>query len=173
MFLLSPSLVHAQQVAISIDNTPGDCRARGVFVAPVSALIAWQVLTDYDGISRFVRSMRSSRVEKIAAGRKFVRQDAEASVFMVRRHMHVLLEIEEDPPHRIRFRDVLGEDFQSYTGEWRLSRVPGGTRVDYELAAAPRSGMARTLCRGVLRSSARDLLQQIRAEMLRRAAKTR
>ena len=173
LLLLAHGVARAQGVSVSVENVPGVCRARGVFIVPVPTNVAWQVLTDYAGISRFVKSVRASRIERSADGRKFVRQDAEANVFMVRRRMQVLMEIEEDPLRRIRFRDVLHDDFKSYAGEWRLSRVPGATRVDYELAAVPSSGLARTLCRGVLRSSARDLLRQVRAEMLRRAARSR
>ena len=171
--LLVPGEARPEDVAVTVDNTPGDCGVHGTFVAAVPATIAWAVLTDYDSISRFVKSMYSSRIEHGEDGRKLVRQDAVASAFLVRRHMHVLLEIEEDPGHRIGFRDVLGKDFRSYVGAWKLSAVPGETKVEYELVAVPRSGVARALCRGMLHKAARDLLQEVRAEMMRRTALAR
>ncbi|MEO5987355.1 MAG: SRPBCC family protein [Candidatus Eisenbacteria bacterium] len=156
-----------------MDNVGADCGVHGTFVVGVPAKLAWEVLTDYDGLSRFVTSMHSSRLEEGDSGRRFVRQEAVAKVFFVRRRMRVLLEIQEDPLHRVGFRDVLGKDFRSYIGEWKLSDAPGGTRVEYQLVALPRAAAARVLCRGLLVGTAHDLLVQVRAEMLKRAAKAR
>lgn len=170
---LIPAPAQPAEVAVIVDDTRGDCGVRGAFVAPVSATIAWKVLTDYDGISRFVKSMHSSRMERGKDGRRLLRQDAVAKVFLVRRHMRVLLEIQEDSGKRISFHDVLGKDFRSYVGEWRLSSVSNETRVEYELLAVPRAAVARALCRGMLHNAARDLLEEVRAEMMRRAAGAR
>ena len=45
-----------------------------------------------------------------------------------------------------------------------------GVEVHYTLLAEPRSSIPRMMCRGMLRSTARQLLEQVRAEMLRRKA---
>jgi hypothetical protein len=169
LLLLVPSPARAEEVAVSVDITRDDCGASGSFVVPVPAGIAWEVLTDYDGIGRYVKSMHSSRMERGDDGRKLVRQDAVASAFLVHRHMHVLLEIEEDPGNRIAFHDILREDFRSYVGQWRLSRVSDGTRVEYEVVAVPRSAIARAVCPGTLRNTAHELLEQVGSEMMRRA----
>ena len=164
---------HASDVEITLDDTSGDCRVQGSFVAPVSRDVAWEVLADYDSIGQFVRSVRKSQVERQPDGRLLVRQEAVGGVFVFRRRMQVLLEIQEDFRTRIRFRDILGKDFRSYAGEWRITAELGGTRVVYEVAAEPRSAVARALCRGSLRNAARDLLEQVRSEMIRRAERLR
>ena len=169
LFLLVPGPARADDPAVSVQSREG-CGVQGVFLAPVPSAIAWQVLTDYDGISRFVHSMQSSRLERGPEGQKRVRQDAVAKAFLVRRHMRLLLEIQEVRGKRIGFRDVLGKDFRSYTGEWRLSAVSGETKVEYEVMAEPRAAVARALCRGMLRNTAQQLLEEVRAEMMRRAA---
>ena len=168
--LLMPGLAWPGEVKVVVDNIPGDCGVRGAFVAAVPAAVAWEVLTDYDGISQFVKSMHSSRMERSDDGRRLLRQDVVASVFLVRRHMRVLLEIQETPGKRIVFHDVLGKDFRSYTGEWRLASVANETSVEYELVAVPRAAFARSLCRGMLRNAAHNLLAEVQAEMMRRAA---
>jgi len=91
------------------------------------------------------------------------------SVFMFKQRIQVLLEIEEEPGTRIGFRDVLGKDFRSYVGEWRLAADSLGTRVVYEIEAQPKGAVARALCRGPLRNAARGLLTEVRVEMIRRA----
>ena len=169
--LLIVGLARASDVDVTLDDTRGSCRVHGTFIVPVSDTVVWDVLADYDSIGQFVRSVRASRMERQADGRRLLRQDAVGGVFLFHRRMQVLLEIQEESGRRIGFRDVLGKDFRSYVGEWRIAADPRGTQVVYELEAEPRGAVARALCRGPLRNAARDLLTQVRVEMLRRAGK--
>jgi len=162
-----PALASDSDVAF--DDTEGSCRVLASFTAPVPRAVAWNVLADYDSIGRFVSSVRTSRMERQPDGRMLLRQDAVGSVFMFKQQIQVLLEIEEEPGSRIRFHDVLGKDFRSYVGEWRITADSLGTRVVYEIEAQPKGAIARALCRGPLRKAARDLLTQVRGEMIRRA----
>lgn len=152
-----------------VANTPADCGVRGSFTAAVPQSVAWEVLTDYDGIARFVSSMHASRMESDSSGHRRLRQQAIARFLLMSRRMEVLLELEETPTRRISFRDQLQGDFLRYHGEWRLSTDGSLVRVEYDLLAEPRSAMARALCRRSLRNTARELLEEVRAEMLRRA----
>jgi len=164
------AVLAAPDVAVKLSSDRGSCAVHGVFDVPVSQAVAWQVLTDYDSLGRFVRSIEASHLERQPDGRLLVRQTAVGSAFLVRRHVRVLLALELDPDHRIGFRDVLGKDFQSYIGEWRLSTDSSATHVEYRLDAEPRGFVARTFCRGALRNTAQELLTQVRAEMIRRAS---
>ena len=168
--LLAAAMARASDVEVALEDVRGSCRVRGSFAAPVPGTVAWEVLTDYDGIGRFVRSVRASRLEQGSDGRLLLHQDAVSGVFLLRRRMQVLLEIHEDSARRIGFRDVLGKDFRSYVGEWRISADSAGTHVDYELEAEPKAAVVRAFCRGVLRNTVEDLLTEVRAEMMRRAA---
>lgn len=155
---------------MTLESSSAGCHVRGAFRAPVTAAQAWGVLTDYDHISEFVRSMRSSRIERGGDGQLLVRQEAVAGALLLHHRVDVLLEIHEEPGRRIRFSDVLGKDFSTYAGEWRISADTSGTRVEYELEAEPRSAMARAFSHLMLRGTVSELLEQVRAEMLRRAA---
>jgi hypothetical protein len=171
VLLLLPALpAWASPADVTVDDTDGSCRVRASFTAPVSRDIAWNVLADYDSIGRFVSSVRTSRMERQADGRFLLRQDAVGSVFMFKHRIQVLLEIEEKAGSRIHFHDVLGKDFRSYVGEWRITADSVGTCVVYEIEAQPKGSIARAFCRGPLRNAARDLLSQVRAEMIRRGA---
>ena len=170
LFLLLTLPAWASPADVTVDDTDGSCRVRASFTAPVSRDIAWNVLSDYDSIGRFVSSVRTSRMERQADGRFLLRQDAVGSVFMFKHRIQVLLEIEEKAGSRIHFHDVLGKDFRSYVGEWRITADSLGTSVVYEIEAQPKGSIARAFCRGPLRNAARDLLSQVRAEMIRRGA---
>jgi hypothetical protein len=166
--LLFAARANADEVAVTLDDSARDCRVHGSFVAPVSPEVAWSVLSDYDHIDRFVRSMVSSHAVRAADGSLRVDQVAVGGVFFLRRRMHVVLETHEEPGRRIAFRDVLAEDFASYAGEWLILPRSGRVEVGYRLAAEPRGTLARAMCRGALRRTARELLGEVRAEMLRR-----
>jgi len=164
------SAVRPGEVLVEMDDGSGGCRVRGEFVVAVTDSIAWATLTDYEGIPRFVRSLRSSRVEQRGAGTLRLRQVAVGGVFVFRRTMQVLLEVHEEPRRRITFRDVARTDFREHVGEWRIAPDSNGVRVHYALTAEPRSATPKALCRGMLRRMARSLLEEVRDEMLRRAS---
>src|SRR5262245_35340197 len=176
--LLVPLVVVAavaspSDVAVTLSSGRGSCGVQGTFAAAVPLDVAWQVLTDYDSLGRFVHSIETSRLERQPDGRLLVRQNAVGGAMLLHRHVSVLLALELSPNRRIAFRDVLGKDFTTYGGEWRLSPDSAATRIEYRLNAEPRGFLARTFCRSALRNTAQELLAEVRDEMIRRAGKTR
>lgn len=167
--LLSARAESGPEVVVTMDESR-PCCVHGTFSAAVSAAVAWDVLADYDSIGRFVPSVQSSRLERLPDGELRLHQEAISSMFLVRKRVKVVLDIEEQPGARIGFRDLLGRDFHSYVGEWRIAPDSAGTKVEYQVEADPRGSLARAMCRGVLRHNAQDLLGQVRREMVRRAA---
>ncbi len=151
-----------------VERVGKSCHVRAGFACVAPDSVVWNVLSDYEHIERFVKSVRSSRVEWRDHDHVMLRQDAVGSVLMFHRRVSVLLDVRETHGQRIRFRDVLGSDFASYVGEWRLAPDSSGTRVEYELATEPKGVVAQSMCRGVLTRTARDLLEQVRAEILPR-----
>ena len=160
---------HADEPVVVMGEAREGCFVQGRFHAAVADTLAWNVLADYDHISRFVSSVRLSRVERRDAGGMLLRQDAVGGFFLFHRRVQVLLEIHEQHGSHIRFHDVLGKDFHEYVGEWNITADSTGTQVHYELKAEPKSPLPRSFCRGMLRRMAQDLLEQVRTEMLRRA----
>jgi hypothetical protein len=128
------------------------------------------VLTDYAHIPSFVESVKHSDVVRRDSTRAQVRQLAAIGVFPLRRTARVTLEVDELPGVRIAFRDLLKQDFHAYSGSWALAGDSVRTVVSYALDASPRVGAPRWLGRGMLSHSARDLLNQVRAEIERRSA---
>jgi hypothetical protein len=159
-------------IAVTLGSGRGSCSVQGVYTAPVSRAVAWQVLTDYDSLGRFVHSIEASRLEHQADGRLLVRQQAVGGPALFQRRVHVLLALDLEPERRIGFNDVLGKDFESYVGEWRLSGDSTATRVEYRLEAEPHGFLAHTFCRGALHGMAEQLLTEVRNEMFRRAGRT-
>jgi len=145
----------------------GAYRIEGSFRVDAPPPVVWAVLTDYDNLSSFVSSMKSSSAARPESGRLVVTQEAVGRAGPFSRTLHVVLDVTEDPPHRIEFHDVSGASFHSYVGAWAIESDRAGTRVTYTLEARPRSSPP-LFGRSILASNARGLLEQVRLEMLRR-----
>ena len=170
MLLATGASAWAANVTVDVREVEGEYRVHGAFTVAVPHATAWDVLADYEHIGAFVTSVRASAFVTGPGGRRVLRQDAIAGAFPFRRSVRVELVLEEQAGRRIAFRDVLARDFLHYAGAWMLGTSSAGTTIEYTLAAEPIAGVPRLLGRGVMSHSARDLLTQVRDEMLRRAA---
>ena len=170
--LCAPTL--GANAPISVDVERGDDKAYVVdaaFEVNVPASIAWQVLTDYEGIGQFVSSIRHSTVKRREAGRVLLEQHGVGRAWIISLPMHVVLEVREHDQRILAFRDVCGKSFSTYEGAWELSATDGGTRVAYRLKADPTGRQPAMLAKSAIRGSVKQLLAQVRAEMLTRGAR--
>ena len=151
----------------------GTYRVTGTFHVDAPVGVVWDVLTDYDNLEGFVSSMRSSTSSRGASGKLMVIQEAVGRVGPFRRAMYVVLDVTEERPARIGFEDVSGGSFESYAGAWTLEPAAGGgVVVRYRLEVHPRS-TPRLFGKSIVADNARGLLDEVRAEMLRRGRPTR
>lgn len=157
-------------VRVEVVKSDAGLAVEGRCIVRAPAAVAWQVLTDYDGIGRFVTSMRESRVTERAENHLLVEQVAVSRLFLFSRRFRATLWVEEVPPDTIRFEDVLGRDFDGYRGEWRIEPRDGGLELVYQVTARPHTPVPDMFARGLFRHTARDLLAQVKAEIERRAA---
>ena len=144
-------------------------QVQGTFEVSASSSTVWKVLTDYEGIPAFVSSMRVSRVRETRAdGTVLVEQKATGGMFILTRTVTILLEIRREP-QSLRFEDVGRESFWRYEGEWRTENVPNGARVSYRLIAQPDFMAPSMVMSRAMKHGARELLDQVRAEIVRRS----
>jgi hypothetical protein len=141
------------------------------FDVNVPAPIAWEVLTDYEGIGLFVTSIRHSTIKEREPGRVLLEQHGVGRAWIISLPMHVVLDVREHEQRVLAFRDVCGKSFSSYEGAWGLSAIAGGTRVTYRLKANPTGRQPAMLAKSAIRGSVRQLLDEVRAEMLARGAR--
>jgi hypothetical protein len=142
-----------------------------VFDVNVPASITWEVLTDYEGIGRFVSSIRQSTVRSREPGRVLLEQHGVGRAWIISLPMHVVLDIREDNNRILAFHDICGKSFSVYEGTWELSAINGGTRVTYRLKADPTGRQPAMLARSAITGSVKKLLDEVRQEMLTRAAR--
>jgi hypothetical protein len=121
VILISLSAVLSAHSAINVDVVRGADDAYVVdasFDVDVPHQITWQVLTDYEGIGRFVSSIRQSTVRQRETERLILEQYGVGKAWIVSVPMHVVLDVHEHEQRIVAFRDLCGKSFSAYEGKW-------------------------------------------------------
>lgn len=160
-----------EDVAVKLGRAPDrSWEVEGAFTVAASSSAVWAVLTDYDGIGGFVKSMKRSKVvESRVDGVVVVEQEATGGAFVFTRSVRVTLEIRREPG-RLVFNDVARDDFWGYAGSWSVAPSGGGSEVVYKLNAMPDFFVPAFMMRSGMKKGARELLEQVRAEIVRRGS---
>ena len=171
--ILSASVLDANTpVSVDVENGAGKTYVvDAAFDVNVPASLAWEVLTDYEGIGRFVSSIRQSTIQRREPGRVLLEQHGVGRAWIVSLPMHVVLDVREYDQRVLVFRDVCGKSFTTYKGRWELTTIGSGTRVTYRLTADPNGRQPAMLARSAIKGSVRKLLDEVRHEILARAAR--
>lgn len=157
---------YAKGVFLSVEEREkGVFYLEGTFQAPVSSSVAWGVLSDYDHISDFVSSMKKSRVIQRDKNGLRLEQEGKATFFLFSQKLYLLLDVREEGMKKITFIDTAHRTFKSYEGSWGLQEKDGGVTVIYKLKAKPQTAF---FARSVMTKVVRQLLSEVRAEMLKR-----
>jgi hypothetical protein len=169
--LCAAPAARAGGVDVSLTRRPDKAyEVRGAFTVAVSTEAVWSALTDYERIPTFVSSMRASRVRgRRGDGTILVEQEAVGRMFFVSRGVRTLLEVRRDDD-RLRFTDVSRRDFSVYDGEWAARTAADGVHVSYHLILRPRATAPAFLLGRAVKRGARELLDQVRVEIARRAS---
>ena len=170
--LSAPMLGANTPVSVDVEHGAGKTYVvDAAFDVNVPASLAWEVLTDYEGIGRFVSSIRQSTIQRREAGRVLLEQQGVGRAWIISLPMHVVLDVREHDQRMLVFRDVCGKSFTTYEGMWELTTIGSGTRVTYRLTADPNGRQPAMLAKSAIRGSVKRLLDEVRAEMLTRGAR--
>ena len=170
--LSAPMLGANTPVSVDVEDGTGKTYVvDAAFDVNVPASLAWEVLTDYEGIGRFVSSIRQSTIQRREAGRVLLEQHGVGRAWIISLPMHVVLDVREHDQRMLVFRDVCGKSFTTYEGTWELTTIGSGTRVTYRLTADPNGRQPAMLAKSAIRGGVKRLLDEVRAEMLTRGAR--
>lgn len=153
---------------VSVRERGGVYEVTASFSVPQPAEIVRTVLTDYDGLSRFMPGVETSRVLDRGDGRVRVEQEAVSKYLMFSKRVHLVLEVEEGADV-IRFRDVCNRSFSLYEGAWTIATVGTSTELTYELTAKPAFGVPGFVLRTLLDRDAHAMIEGLRGEIGARA----
>jgi hypothetical protein len=170
--LSAPVLGANTPITVDVERAADEAyTVAAAFDVNVPASIAWEVLTDYEGIGRFVSSIRHSTIKRRESGRVLLEQHGVGRAWIISLPMHVVLDVREHGQRVLAFHDVCGKSFSVYEGSWELSEVNGGTRVTYRLKADPTGRQPAMLARSAIKGSVKTLLDEVRKEIVTRGAR--
>jgi ribosome-associated toxin RatA of RatAB toxin-antitoxin module len=161
----------AEQVpsSLTVSEERGVYAVSAQFVAAQPAALVLNVLTDYEGIPRFLPDIRTSVVRERASGRAVVEQEATSGLMMFSKRVHLVLEIQEEPSALL-FRDRCGRSFVRYEGAWRLSERAGQTNITYELTVQPLFDVPGWMLKRLVRRDSAQMIERLQREIAIRAA---
>ena len=154
------------------ETGPRAYRARGSFVVGASETAAWDAIADYEAIPRVASSVKISRVRSRDGNKVMVEQEAVASFLFFSKRTHLLLEVMENRPGEITFRDTAGREFKSYEGFWKIEKVAGGLRVSYGIDVERDFSAPDFLAKRYFRKQVESMMDAMRLEILRRDVAT-
>jgi carbon monoxide dehydrogenase subunit G len=143
----------------------GAYRVEGRFTVRASGDEVWRLLSDYEHLTALAPSLGRSRVTRRDGKQLLVLQESVVRAYLVSKRIKVLLEISEEPPRVIRFKDISGADFERYSGEWRIEVLEEGVQVSYRLDARQRFAAPRSVALPIARESATRLLTEVRGAL--------
>lgn len=103
-------------------------RARAVVKGELE--LVWRVLTDYDAYSKFIPGMHRSVVVRRKGNEATLEQRGEANLLWVRRPMHVVLSVLEEPMRSVESTLISGSIKHLY-GRYELSGHGDAVQLDY------------------------------------------
>jgi hypothetical protein len=166
---LSPLGLHAEEGVSLIDvKVEPLYRIDGSFEVAATPSQVWQVLTDYEELAGIVSSMKRSHVEYRGADGLRVRQTARGHFLFLSKDVELFLAVKESPEKQISFLDLSKTSFPIYQGSWNLESLSGTVKVRYQLELSRGAMAPEFLERSLFKDNASSLLQEFKAEILRR-----
>jgi ribosome-associated toxin RatA of RatAB toxin-antitoxin module len=142
--------------------------ARAVVVA--DPRMVWQVLTDYEGLPRFVPGISRSRVHSREGQRLTLEQAGEARFLFFSFPIQVTLEVTEAAPESIASR-AIGGNVRRMTGRYDIAPdAGGGVLLRYQGVVEPDFRLPPLIGAAALRANAEEQFTAMVAEIERRAA---
>ncbi len=138
----------------------------------VDARIAWEVLSDYDGLARFVPDMKSSRVVSRSGDRVLVEQKGEFGFFFYKQPVDVTLEVLEQPRRRIVARRIAG-NIRDLETRYDLEASDAGVRLDYAGRFIPEFSLPPLIGMSIVRRIVERRFRAMVEEIVRRDALAR
>ena len=132
--------------------------------------LLWDVLTDYENLSRFIPNLSTSELIQRQGQTVRLQQVGSQQLLGLRFSAQVQLELTEFPQDGLlQFRMVKG-DFRRFEGSWQIRQRPDGSSLLYELTVQGCLGMPIALIEERLRDDLSSNLKAVVLEAHRRKA---
>jgi hypothetical protein len=170
---LQAGAIHAaEDLAVDVQRTGAlfSVRARARIEAP--AALAWEALTDYDSLARFIPGLSRSRLLLREGHRAVVEQQGEARFLIFSYPIEVRYEVQESPFAWVVSRGVAG-NLKRMNGRYDLQSDGGRLVLRYAGELEPDFDLPPLVGALAVRSMVEEQFTAMVAEIERRAAQAR
>lgn len=169
VLLLSGRGAQAAGVAAQVEKDGEAYRVEAVILAAVSPSLAWEVLTDFDHMERFVPNVEHSEVIARDGLVLTLRQRGAVRFGPVSRRFESQRRIELQPPGTLISRQISGS-LRQMESSTTIAPAAGGTRIVYRALLEPPVRLPALVGATLVRHEVEEQFDAIVAEMLRRQA---
>lgn len=164
---MSPGVQASPRVSVSIQRNGDVFDIDAVLLAPVPLDVAWEVLTDFESMEKFVPNVQASRIVARDGNRLTIEQNGVARFGPLRFSFASERIVELTPRTLIRSTQTRGNmtRLESLT---RFSPTPDGTRLDYHVDVEPDTMFPAALTQRFLVHEIEEQFEAIVREMVRR-----
>ena len=171
--MFGPGLQTSADPGTAIEQTmerlpQGTRRLAAELKSPLPVQLLWDVLTDYENLSRFIPNLSSSELIQRQGQTVRLQQVGSQQLLGLRFSAQVQLELTEfRQDGLLQFRMVKG-DFRRFEGSWQIRQRPDGCSLLYELTVQGCLGMPIGLIEERLRDDLSSNLNAVVQEAHRR-----
>lgn len=155
-------------VRVLMQERAGQWHAEAHLETGASGADAWETLTDFDHLSRFVPHVVASR--RIANGSGIlVAQRVQTRFLLCRITLPVVFRVTEDRKAGLLRARAVGGSFRQFEEEWRVSTASGTTHIDSSAVVVPAVPLPQWTLHWRIRNDAVESLTGLLAEIQRRS----
>ena len=157
----------APEITVRVEKTGDTFVVDAEGILPVAPKTAWDVLTDFDRMTRIMNNLDESRIVSRDGNTLTVRQHGTARYGLFSYEFDSLREIVLEPRRRIVSRQISGRARQ-FTSIARISPKGSGTELRYHAEIIPDGVFGRLFGAPFIRDEIDEQLTLMASEMLRR-----
>jgi carbon monoxide dehydrogenase subunit G len=163
----TPAAAAQSEIDVKVQFVGEEIRTVASFFVRAPRQHVWDVLTDYDRASEYIRDLQTSKIISRAGDTLRVRQKAEFHFGPFTFPMDTVREVRLVEPSRTESQLVSGS-MKKYDATTELVREGDGTRILYRSQAIPGSALSAFVGEATIRRETEEHFKQLRDEVLRR-----
>jgi ribosome-associated toxin RatA of RatAB toxin-antitoxin module len=164
LLLAFPFEVSAAKIQLEVERRADTFDVRAEAEIDADPIAAWEVLTDYDRLAKFIPGMQESKVVTRTGSTVIVDQRGDATLLFLTFPMRARLEIQEQPFESVVSNAISG-NFKDLHGEYHLKVAGTGMVLQFTATFTPDFSFPPLLGTLIVRSAAHRRFAAMVAEI--------
>lgn len=155
------------EIDVAVRVSGDDVQVTAAFTVDASPQEVWAVLTDFDGMEKFVSNLKTSEVLSRQGNVVRVHTKGHASFGPLEFPFEAVRELTLTPHERIESKQISGT-LKRFAGITQIAATPQGTRVTYRGDSTSNQSIPPIVGPSFIRSETQEQFHEMQTEILRR-----